>query len=501
MRQGHTFHILSIFIIPLMASKEVKGDCNSEFEHMLPNGRVVDRVVITGMGMITPVGKSTEATWNAVVQGKSGIAPITLVPPEELEGLPKIAGEVKDFKPKDHGVAGKNVKFMARFIQFAVAAGKEALQNAGIDLKSINTERVGISIGSSQGGFPEIENMVTATIAKGLTRVPLESIKTAIDNAQSGHLTDGDVEVLMKLSKSLGHDVVGPTFLPSVLPNLAPGHFAIALGLDGAHIYCPSAACATGAASLRDAVRAIQYGETDVMLGGGTEAVISPGVLAGFNALDALSKSDDPARVPRPFDLHRDGFVIGEGAAVLLFESRRHAKARSAVIIAEIAGHAQVFGGDVTKPGKGPELAMAAALKNANMSPTDIDHLNAHGTATDTGDLAEAKAIRTVFGSHATGGALTVSADKSKTGHLLSAAGAVEAGISALTIQHGIVTPTMNHDDPIKSVTEFGVTTDVSGIDYVPHQARKKEVRTVMSNSLGFGGFNTVIILKKDEGP
>ncbi|MBO8171065.1 MAG: beta-ketoacyl-ACP synthase II [Bacillaceae bacterium] len=409
------------------------------------------RVVITGVGVVSPVGNDIKTFWDNLLNGKSGVDHITSFDASEYPT--RIAAEVKDFRPEDF-MERKELKRTDRFVQFGVAAARMALEHAGIDMDKVNTERVGVYVGSGIGGLTTWEQQHKTLLEKGPRRV-------------------------------------SPFFIPMMIANMASGQISISTGARGPNSSAISA-CATGTHSVGDAFKIIQRGQADVMIAGGTEATITPMALAGFCAARALStRNDEPQKASRPFDKDRDGFVMGEGAGILILESLDHALERGADIIAEVAGYG--MSGDayhLTQPapeGEGAARAMKEAVTDAGLAPEDIDYINAHGTSTEFNDKFETMAIKTTFGDHAY--KLAVSSTKSMTGHLLGAAGGVEAIATALSIRDQIIPPTTNYETPDPDCD----------LDYVPNQSRKSEIRAAMSNSLGFGGHNATIVLKKYE--
>ncbi len=410
------------------------------------------RVVVTGLGCVSPVGTGTEKAWQSITAGKSGISTITRF---DATDFPiRIAGEVKDFDPSPY-IEKKELKKMDLFIQYAVVAACEAFEDSGYRITEENAERVGVYIGAGIGGLPAIEHWHNVLKEKGPSRIT-------------------------------------PFFIPMVIINLASGQVSIKLGAKGPNS-CAVTACATGAHSIGDAFRLIQTGEADCMIAGGAESTITPLCIAGFNAMKALSqRNDEPERASRPFDKDRDGFVVGEGAGVLVLEELESARRRGAKIYAEIVGYG--LNSDayhITQPapeGEGAARCMELALKNAGLTPEEIDYINAHGTSTYYNDLNETEAIKKVFGEHAK--RLMVSSTKSMTGHLLGAAGGVEAVFTVLAIKEGVVPPTINYETPDEGCD----------LDYVPKEARKASLRAAMSNSFGFGGTNAVLVFKRFEG-
>jgi 3-oxoacyl-[acyl-carrier-protein] synthase II len=413
----------------------------------------VRRVVVTGIGLITPVGLGTEATWEGLLQGRSGIGRISQFDPTGF--ATQIAGEVRDFRAEDY-IEPKEVKKMDRFIHFALAATQMALQDARLEITPQIAERVGVIVGAGMGGLHAIEYYHKVLLQRGPRRL-------------------------------------SPFFIPMLIINLASGQISIRWGAKGPNSAAVTA-CATGTHCIGDAMRHIQLGHADVMIAGGAEAVITPLGIAGFNAMRALStRNDEPQRASRPFDAERDGFVMGEGAGVLILEELDFALRRGARVYAELVGYgmnADAY--HMTSPapqGEGAARCMALTLADAGVAPQVVDYINAHGTSTKQGDELETAAIKTVFGQHAR--RLLVSSTKSMTGHLLGAAGGVEAGICVLSVYHDRVPPTINleHPDP------------ECDLDYVPHQAREHEVRYALTNSFGFGGTNACLLFKKFEGP
>jgi 3-oxoacyl-[acyl-carrier-protein] synthase II len=407
------------------------------------------RVVITGLGAVTPLGLNVRDSWEAAIAGKVGIGPITQF---DASTYPvQIAGEVKDFDPSAY-IEAKEIKKMDRFIHLAMAASIMAAEDAGLKVTPENAERVGVIIGSGIGGLNSIEHYHRALLEKGPRRV-------------------------------------SPFFIPMVCINLASGNVSIRLGAKGPNSAIVSA-CATGSHSIGEAFKIIQRGAADVMIAGGAESVICPLAVAGFAAMKALStRNDEPGKSSRPFDVDRDGFVMGEGTGILVLEGLESALARNARIYAEISGYG--MSGDafhISSPapeGEGAGRCMAMALKDASIAPEKIDYINAHGTSTKYGDELETMAIKKVFGEHAY--KLCVSSTKSMTGHLLGAAGGVEAIFNILSIVNGIVPPTVNLDNPDPECD----------LDYVPHKARQRDVEYAMSNSFGFGGTNACLIFNK----
>jgi len=406
------------------------------------------RVVVTGVGVVSPLGNDAERFWEQLVAGASGAGPITRFDASAYDV--RFACEVKDFSTE--GVLErKEAKRMDRFVQFAVVAAHEAVRNSGIDLERLDHERAGVIIGSGIGGMETFEEQHTALMTKGPGRV-------------------------------------SPFFIPMMIVDMAAGQVSIQLGLKGPN-FATVSACASGAHAIGEALRLIRAGDADVMLAGGSEATITPMAIAGFSNSRALStRNDDPTRASRPFDAGRDGFVIAEGAAVLVLESEEHARARGARPLAELAGYGA--SGDayhMTAPcvdGEGAARAMARALQDARLAPSDVEYVNAHGTSTPAGDPAEVTAMKRVLGEHAR--TTMVSSTKSMTGHLLGAAGALEAVATTFVLARGVVPPTINLDTPDPQCD----------LDFVPHQARAQRVRVAISNSFGFGGHNVTLAFR-----
>lgn len=410
------------------------------------------RVVITGMGIISPIGIGLQEAWQAAVEGKSGVGPITHF---DASSLPtRIAAEVKGFDPTKY-IEPKEVKKMDRFIQFAVAVSAMALEDAGLQITEDIAENVGVIIGAGMGGLPAIEYYHKIYLEKGYRRI-------------------------------------SPFFVPMLIINLASGNVSIRFGAKGPNSSVVTA-CATGNHSIGDAYEIIKRGDADIMFAGGAESCITHLGIAGFSAMRALSvRNDEPEKASRPFDAERDGFVMGEGAGVLILESLESAIARKARIYAEIVGYGMSSDAyHITTPapkGEGAARCMKMALKKACIEPEKIDYINAHGTSTKYGDELETEAIKTIFGEHAY--KLCVSSTKSMIGHLLGAAGGVEAVFTVLSIYHGIVLPTINLHNPDPECD----------LDYVPNKARPMEIEYAMSNSFGFGGTNACLIFKKYRG-
>ncbi|MFH1993878.1 MAG: beta-ketoacyl-ACP synthase II [Pseudomonadota bacterium] len=407
------------------------------------------RVVVTGLGLITPLGIGVKETWSALCAGRSGIAAITRFDASDFDT--KIAGEVKDFRAEDF-LPKKEAKRTESFIAYAVAASRMALEDSGMAIDSSNAERVGVLTGCGLGGL-----------------LILEQTSRILDNK--------------------GPKRVSPFFIPMLIGNMAPGMISIHLGAKGPNSSIATA-CAAGTHAIGDAYRIIKRGTADAMITGGVESVITPTCIAGFNAMKALStRNDEPEKASRPFDRDRDGFVVGEGCGMLVLESLDRALARHARIYAEIIGYGMSADGfHMTAPspeGEGAARCMAAALVDARISYAEIDYINAHGTSTPLNDIYETMAIKSVFKEKAP--LIPISSTKSMTGHLLGGSGGIETVFTALTIHDGVIPPTINLDNPDKECD----------LDYVPKVARKADVITAMTNSFGFGGANATLILKK----
>ncbi|MBQ4898901.1 beta-ketoacyl-ACP synthase II [Paenibacillus sp. Marseille-P2973] len=408
------------------------------------------RVVVTGMGAVTALGHDLETFWSNLTSGKSGVS---LIESFDVSEYPtQIAASVKDFNPEDY-IERKEARKMDRFVQFAVAAATSALKDSGLNIaEQADPERVGVMIGSGIGGLGTWEDQHNILLQKGPKRV-------------------------------------SPFFIPMMIANMASGHVSILFGAKGPNSTAVTA-CATGTHSIGDSYKLIQRGDADVMICGGAEATIRPTGLAGFCAMRAMStRNDEPEKASRPFDTERDGFVMGEGSGILILESLEHAQKRGAKIYAEVIGYG--LSGDahhMTEPDpNGPERCMKMAIRDAGIDPSEVDYINAHGTSTPVGDKSETIAIKRALGEHAS--KVAISSTKSMTGHLLGAAGGVEAVICGLTLQNGVIAPTINLENPDPECD----------LDYVPNVARKADVRVTMSNSFGFGGHNATIILKKFE--
>ena len=409
------------------------------------------RVVITGVGPVTPIGTGKETFWNNLIAGKSGVGIITRFDPTDFDV--KIAGEVKNFEYADY-MDKKEGKRMDRVTHFAVAAAKLAVEDAKLDLEKINQVRAGVCVGSGIGGIETFVEQTTKYVEKGPSKI-------------------------------------SPFFIPMEIPNMPAGQISIALGFKGPNTAIVTA-CATGTNCIGDAFRTIQYGDADMMIAGGTEAAISPVAVAGFANMKALSTNNEhPEKASCPFDKKREGFVMGEGAGVVVLEELEHAKARGAHIYAEICGYGMTADAyHITAPdpsGEMPAACMQAAVDDASVKPEEVDYINAHGTSTHRNDLNETLAAKKVFGEHAY--KMAISSNKSMLGHLLGAAGGVEAIATVLTIQNGVIPPTINYEDVD---LEEGLD-----LDYVPNVARKANVDVAISNSFGFGGHNATILFKK----
>src|SRR3989338_1697962 len=410
------------------------------------------RVVVTGLGAVTPVGNDVPAMWAALLAGKSGVGPIQSFDASAFES--RIAAEVKGFDPASY-ISPKEIRRTERFTQLAIAAATQAVRQSGVSIEREDPFRCGVIIGSGMGSMRLIEEQHNVYLAKGPKKLT-------------------------------------PFMIPMLICNMAPGHVAMDLGFKGPN-FCTTTACASGAHGVGEAFRIIQRGAADVMLGGGTESCVSPMAVGGFCALMALSRRNgEPAKASRPFDRERDGFVIGEGAGALVLEELEHAKRRGAAILAEMAGYgltADAYHMTAPDPeGTGAAKAMALALEDARMRPEDVTYLNAHGTSTELNDKIETLAIKKTFGPAAK--TVAVSSTKSMTGHLIGAAGGVEAVISVLAITDGVMPPTINYEHPDPECD----------LDYVPNHARRAAVKAVLSNSLGFGGHNATVIFRKFHG-
>lgn len=410
------------------------------------------RVVVTGIGALTPIGNTRDAYWSALVAGTSGAAPITYFDTSNFKT--RFACELKNFDPQDH-FERKEVRKMDRFTQYALVASDEAIEDAQLDLDSLDKSKAGVIWGSGIGGIETFQNEI------------------------------------LSFAESNGIPRFNPFFIPKMIADIAPGMISIKYGFRGPNFTTVSA-CASSANAIIDALNYIRLGYADVMITGGSEAGVAKASIAGFNALHALStRNDDPATASRPFDKDRDGFVMGEGAGALVLESLEHAQARGATIYAELAGgglSADAY--HITAPhpeGVGATSVMENCLADAGVKPTDIDAINMHGTSTPLGDVAETKALKEVFGAHLY--SMNINSTKSMTGHLLGAAGAVEAIASILSIKHGIVPPTINHETADEQIDEK--------INFTFNKAQKRDVSLAMSNTFGFGGHNACVLFSK----
>jgi 3-oxoacyl-[acyl-carrier-protein] synthase II len=409
------------------------------------------RVVVTGLGAVSPLGTGVEKNWQALMEGRSGIRAITRFATENFAS--RIAGEVPDFKAEDF-IEPKEIKKMDLFIQYAMGAAAMAMADSELNIEGEFSESVGVIIGVGLCGIDTIETTKEALLAGGPRKI-------------------------------------SPFFIPKVISNLAPGHVAIRYGAKGVN-FTPTSACASGTHAIGESFHMIRSGLQDAVIAGGAESTITPLAVGGFAAMKALStRNDEPLRASRPFDKERDGFVIGEGSGILILEEREHALKRGAKIYAEVIGYAAT--GDayhMTAPapeGEGAARCMRLALKDAGIAPSDVDYINAHGTSTEYNDANETTAIKAVFGEQAV--KLAVSSTKSMTGHLLGAAGAVEGVYSALALYHGMLPPTINYENPDPACD----------LDYVPNKARKADINVALSNSFGFGGTNGCVIFRRAE--
>ncbi len=407
------------------------------------------RVVVTGIGLITPLGIGVQETWDGLCAGKSGISELTRFDTSAYET--KIAGEVKGFNPEDF-MSRKEARRNETFIAYAIAASRMALEDSKYIIDETNEDRIGVLTGCGLGGLGMLERTHQTLVEKGPKRV-------------------------------------GPFYIPMLIGNMAPGLISIHFGAKGPNSSIATA-CAAGSHAVGDAYQIIKRGNADAMITGGVESVITPTCIAGFNAMKALStRNDEPTKASRPFDRDRDGFVVGEGSGILIIEALEHALERGAKIYAEIIGYGMSGDGyHITSPppgGEGALRCMNAAIEDAGISAKDIDYINAHGTSTPLNDLYETRAVKSVFGKHAY--SVAISSTKSMTGHLLGGTGGVETVFTALTLSQGIIPPTINLDNP-------GEECD---LDYVPNKARKQDVKIAMTNSFGFGGTNASLILGK----
>ncbi|HEX9022970.1 MAG TPA: beta-ketoacyl-ACP synthase II [Geobacteraceae bacterium] len=407
------------------------------------------RVVVTGVGVVSPLGTGNRKNWDALVAGESGIGPITHFDASDFPV--RIAGEVKDFVAEDF-IEKKEIKKMDLFIQYALGAAQFAMEDSGLKITEENAERVGVLVGAGLGGLPSIERYHTA-------------------------LLEG------------GYKKISPFFIPMLIINLAPGHISMRYGAKGPNISSVSA-CATSTHSIGDAYQIIRRGDADAMIAGGTESTVTPLGIGGFAVMKALSdRNDDPKGASRPFEKNRNGFVMGEGSGIVILEEYEMARKRGAKIYAEVVGYGLT--GDayhLTAPspgGEGAARCMMMALKNAGMNPEDVSYINAHGTSTPLNDLYETMAIKKVFGDHAQ--KVMVSSTKSMTGHALGAAGGLEAVYTLLTMDKGVVPPTINYQEPDPECD----------LDYVPNTARDAKVTAAFSNNFGFGGTNASLLFRK----
>ncbi len=412
-----------------------------------------NRVVVTGLGVISPVGSDIPSFWSALKEGRSGIDKITCFDAAQFDS--RIAGEVRNFSHEFYGITKKDTNRTPRFVQFAIAAAKQAIKDSGLDMEKENRERMGVVVGSGIGSLHIVEEQYSILIKSGPKRV-------------------------------------SPFMIPMMIVNEAAGHIAIRYGLKGPNL-CVTTACATGNHSIGDAFRIIQRGDADVMVTGGTEACITSLGIGGFCALKALSvRNNEPERASRPFDAQRDGFVMSEGCGLVVLESLEHAKKRNARIYAEIIGFGMSCDAyHITAPdpdGDGGARAMQIALQDAKINPEEVSYINAHGTSTKLNDKVETLAIKKTLGNHAK--KVMVSSTKSMTGHLLGAAGGVEFIVCVLSIRDNVIHPTINYEYPDPECD----------LDYVPNTARKAQVNVCISNSLGFGGHNATLVVKKFTG-
>ena len=418
------------------------------------------RVVVTGLGAITPLGNSAEETWKKLLAGTSGAAPITHFDATNFKT--QFACEVKGFSAEDFGIDRKEARKMDLYCQYAIASAKQAIDDSQLNLDTVDKNRVGVVYGVGIGGIKTFEEEI-----RGYER-----------------------------SGSAVGPKFGPFFIPKMIADIAAGHISIMYGFHGPN-YVTTSACASSTHALADAFNLIRLGKADVIVSGGSEAAITEGGVGGFTAMKALStRNDEPEKASRPFSASRDGFIMGEGSGCLILEELEHAKARGAKIYAEMVGEgmsADAHHITASHPeGLGAILVMKNALEDAGMKPEDIDYINVHGTSTHVGDISEAKAIKEVFGAHAY--ELNISSTKSMTGHLLGAAGAVEALISVLSVQNDIIPPTINHaDDDQDEEIDYN-------LNFTFNTAQKRTVRAALSNTFGFGGHNACVIFKKYEG-
>ena len=410
------------------------------------------RVVLTGLGAVTPLGTGVEKTWKALCEGRSGIGKISSFDATNFQT--KIAGEIKDFKPEDF-LEKKQVRRMDIFVHYAMASAMMAVEDSGLKVTGQNAERIGVVLGTGLGGLPALEKNHTMLMEGGPRKI-------------------------------------STFFIPMMIANMAPGHIAIHFGMKGPNT-CVVTACAAGSHAIGDSYKLIQRGDADVMVTGGTEATITPLNVGGFNAMKALTtRNEEPEKASRPFEKDRDGFVPAEGAGVIILEEMNSALERGAEIYGEIIGYGLT--GDayhMTAPdpkGDGAARCMRMALKDAGISPGDVDYINAHGTSTPLNDVIETMAIKTAFNEHSK--EVVVSSTKSMTGHLLGAAGGVEAIFTVLAIRDGIIPPTINYETPDPECD----------LDYVPNVARQADIKVAISNSFGFGGTNATLVFRKFDG-
>ncbi|MBI4186432.1 MAG: beta-ketoacyl-ACP synthase II [Chloroflexi bacterium] len=407
------------------------------------------RVVITGIGIVSPLGLTASVTWDSLIAGKSGIDYITLFDASQMET--RFAGEAKGFDPTEY-ISRKDVRRMDRFAQLAVAAARQAVEHARLEINSSNHDCIGVIVGSGIGGLTTLFEQIKVLLEKGPGRV-------------------------------------SPFLAPMMIGDMAAAQVSIAMGVKGPNL-CTTTACSSGSDAVGAAFELLRLGDAEVVLAGGAEAIINPVGIATFNALNAIStRNDDPQRASRPFDIDRDGFVISEGSGILVLENLDHARSRGANIMAEIIGYGA--SGDafhITQPdenGDGAARAMRIALRKAGLQPDQVDYINAHGTSTPLNDRVETMAIKAVFGDHAR--RVPISSTKSMTGHMIGAAGAVEAAICVMVIQHGVVPPTINLIQP----------DPMCDLDYVPNVARRVKAKTALSNAFGFGGHNSVLVFRE----
>lgn len=417
------------------------------------------RVVVTGLGAITPLGNSVDETWKNLVAGVSGAAPITRFNTEKFKT--QFACEVKNFNPEEYGIDRKEARKMDLYCQYAIAAAQQAIADSGLEQEGMDKNRVGVVYGVGIGGIKTFQE---------------------------------EIEAYGRTGAEIGPKF-GPFFIPKMIADIAAGHISIMHGFHGPN-YVTTSACASSTHALGNAFNLIRLGKADAIVAGGSEAAITEGGVGGFNAMKALStRNEEPETASRPFSASRDGFIMGEGAGCLILEELEHAKARGAKIYAEMVGEgmsADAYHITASHPeGLGAKLVMLNALKDAGMEPDDIDYINVHGTSTHVGDISEAKAIKELFGEHAF--KLNISSTKSMTGHLLGAAGAVEALATVLAVQNDIVPPTINHQD-----NDCDEEIDYN-LNFTFNVAQKRTVRAALSNTFGFGGHNACVIFKKYE--